>query len=408
MEYQYHIFSPYRVCQLGAHVDHQHGLVTGFAIDKGVDLWFNVREDSTVKLTSRTFEGDVEFEIDKPSQVKEHHWGDYARGAKFALRKRFELKRGIKGVIQGSLPVGGLSSSAAVLIAYVMAFAKANDVTLQPFEVVKIASEAEREYIGLNNGLLDQACIALSKKNQLLFLDCDSNEYRVIPFGRVTNTNNTNLTNLKDSNNSVDSCSELPFEIGIFFSGLTRSLVNSDYNLRVYECKTAAWNMLAYTDQPLKTFDKTFLRDIPKATFEKTRIAMPARFARRAEHFYSEYRRVRQGVTAWETGNLKLFGKLSFDSCESSIHNYECGSPELIAIYEIMRQLPGVYGGRFSGAGFKGACIALVDPAYKDEIQKVLTEKYLEQFPEYEKTFQVFWVKPDDGARFVNEHESHE
>ncbi len=414
MEYQYHIFSPYRVCPLGAHVDHQHGLVTGFAIDKGVDLWFNVCDgqrskvegqrswgENHVHLESRTFEGSVDFDIDAPSQVKEHHWGDYARGAKYALKKRFELKRGIEGVIQGSLPVGGLSSSAAVLIAYVMAFAKANDVTLQPFEVVKIASEAEREYIGLNNGLLDQACIALSKKNQLLFLDCDSNEYRLIPFGRVTNTNNTNLTNLKDSHNSSDSCSDLPFEIGIFFSGLTRSLVNSDYNLRVYECKTAAWNMLAYTDQPLKTFDKTFLRDIPKATFEKTRIAMPQRFARRAEHFYSEYRRVRQGVTAWETGNLKLFGKLSFDSCESSIHNYECGSPELIAIYEIMRQLPGVYGGRFSGAGFKGACIALVDPAYKDEIQKVLTEKYLEQFPEYEKTFQVFWVKPDDGARFV-------
>ena len=45
-------------------------------------------------------------------------------------------------------------------------------------------------------------------------------------------------------------------QFGIFFSGLTRSLVNSDYNLRVFECKTAAWNMLAYTDQPLKTFDK--------------------------------------------------------------------------------------------------------------------------------------------------------
>ena len=66
-----------------------------------------------------------------------------------------------------------------------------------------------------------------------------------------------------------------------------------------------------------------------------------------------------------------------------------------------MRSLPGVYGGRFSGAGFKGACIALVDPQYKDEIEKELTERYLEQFPEYEKTFQVFWVKPDDGARFV-------
>lgn len=412
-EYKYHIFSPYRVCPLGAHVDHQHGLVTGFAIDKGVDLWFDVNDSqkskvegqnavggqrskvegiSHVHLESKTFEGVVDFEIDKPSQVREHHWGDYARGAKYALRKRFELKRGITGVIQGSLPVGGLSSSAAVLIAYVMAFAKANDIKLQPFEVVKIASEAEREYIGLNNGLLDQACIALSKKNQLLFLDCDSDDYRLIPFGGQRES-------VKGQRSDDQG---LPFEIGIFFSGLTRSLVNSDYNLRVYECKTAAWNMLAYQEQPLKTFDKTFLRDVPKETFEKTRDIMPARFARRAEHFYSEYRRVRQGVTAWETGNLQLFGKLSFASCESSIHNYECGSPELIAIYEIMRSLPGVYGGRFSGAGFKGACIALVDPAYKEEIQKVLTEKYLEQFPEYEKTFQVFWVKPDDGARFLD------
>ena len=379
--YQYHIFSPYRVCPIGAHVDHQHGLVTGFAIDKGVDLWFNVRQDSMVNLTSGSFEGDVSFDIAKPSQVREKHWGDYARGAKYALKKRFELQYGIDGHLQGSLPVGGLSSSAAVLIAYVMAFAKANDIKLQPFEVVQIASEAEREYIGLNNGLLDQACIALGRKDGLLFLDCDSDEWRIIK-------RNPKMPE---------------FEIGIFFSGLTRSLVNSDYNLRVFECKTAAWNMLAYTEQPLKTFDKTFLRDIPRETYDKTRDRMPARFARRAEHFYTEYRRVRQGVTAWETGNLELFGKLSFDSCESSIHNYECDSTELIAIYDIMRKLPGVYGGRFSGAGFKGAVIALIDPVHKADIEKALTEQYLAKFPEYEQTFQCFFVKPDDGARFVND-----
>ncbi len=381
MEFQYHIFAPYRVCPIGAHVDHQHGLVTGFAINKGVDLWFTPNTDGKVHLESRTFEGVVDFDVTQASQVKEGHWGDHARGVKYALRKRFSLRYGINGVIQGSLPVGGLSSSAAVLIAYVMAFAKANDIELQPFEIVKIASEAEREYIGLNNGILDQSCIALGKKDGLLFLDCDSNEYRIV----------------KRNPNMPD------FEIGIFFSGLTRSLINSDFNLRVYECKTAAWNIWAYMGQPLKPFEKTFLRDIPKATFDKTRIAMPERFARRAEHFYSEYRRVRQGVTAWESGNLKLFGKLSFESCESSMHNYESGSPELIAIYEIMRSLPGVYGGRFSGAGFKGACIALVDPTQKEAIEKELTKRYLEKFPEYENTFQVNFVRPDDGARFVED-----
>lgn len=88
---QFHIFSPYRVCPLGAHVDHQHGLVTRFAIDKGVDLWFDVREDSKVILDSETFSGHVEFDIAMPTLVKQGNWGDYARGAKFALQKRCKL-----------------------------------------------------------------------------------------------------------------------------------------------------------------------------------------------------------------------------------------------------------------------------------------------------------------------------
>ena len=95
------------------------------------------------------------------------------------------------------------------------------------------------------------------------------------------------------------------------------------------------------------------------------------------------------------------FGKLVFESCESSIHNYECGSKELIAIYEIMRNIDGVFGGRFSGAGFKGACIALVDPAKEDAIREELTAKYLERFPEYKDTFEVYFCKPCDGVDFL-------
>lgn len=376
---QYHIFSPYRVCPLGAHVDHQHGLVTGFAIDKGVDLWFDVAENGMVSLRSENFPGNVSFDISAPTRVKEGNWGDYARGAKFALQKRFKLSLGIRGVIKGSIPVGGLSSSAAVLIAYVMAFAKANNITLEPFEVMKIASEAEREYIGLNNGLLDQACIALGKKDHLLMLDCESNEYRLIP-------KNPQMPD---------------FELGIFFSGLTRSLTSSDYNLRVAECKTATWLVQAYENIPLKEQNKTFLRDVSESMFKRHRDEMPPRFARRAEHFFSEHKRVREGITAWETGNLEWFGSLSKASCESSIHNYECGSPELIAIYNAMLTTDGIYGGRFSGAGFKGACIALVDPAKKESIEREITEKYLAQYPQYKNSFRVYFCKSDDGARFV-------
>ena len=381
MEYPYHIFAPYRVCPLGAHVDHQHGLVSGFAIDKGVDLWFNVTKDGSVRLKSKTFPGEVNIRINDKTRVKEGNWGDYVRGAKYALSKRFVLSKGIEGEIAGSLPIGGLSSSAAVLIAYVMAFAKANSITLTKMEIIKIASEAEREYIGLNNGILDQACIVLGEQGKLLFLDTATEQYRLI----------TPPEDLAE------------YEIAIIFSGLTRSLVNSDYNLRVSECRTAAWCMQAYKDQPIKPLEQTYLREVPREIYDATKGQMPARFARRAEHFYSEYQRVRKGVTAWESGNMELFGQLVKQSCESSIHNYECGSPELIAIYESFKDLDGVYGGRFSGGGFKGAVIALVDPKCKEAVEEAITKRYLTQYPEYKKTFSIYWVHSADGAHFVEE-----
>ena len=374
-----HIFSPYRVCPLGAHVDHQHGLVTGFAIDKGVDLWYDIASDSSVELQSAQYDNTVRFDIAEPTLVRQKDWGDYARGAKYALQKRFVLKRGIQGRIQGSLPIGGLSSSAAVLVAYVMAFADANEIRLAPMEVILIASEAEREYIGLTNGILDQACIVLGKKDHLLMLDCDTNEYRLIP----------------------RAASMPPMKIGIFFSGLTRSLINSNYSLRVHECRTAAWILQAYDNVPLKTPDKTFLRDVSRDALAKYQDKMPERFVKRATHFYSEYRRVREGITAWEKGDLNWFGRLSFESCESSIHNYECGSPELVAIYNAMRQTDGIYGGRFSGAGFKGACIALCDPNKIEAIEQSVREKYLSEFPQYKDAMECYFCDIADGARIA-------
>lgn len=376
-----HIFSPYRVCPLGAHVDHQHGLVTGFAIDKGVDLWYDIARDSSVELQSAQYDNTVRFDIAEPTLVRQKDWGDYARGAKYALQKRFVLKRGIKGRIQGSLPIGGLSSSAAVLVAYVMAFADANEIRLAPMEVIMIASEAEREYIGLTNGILDQACIVLGKKDHLLMLDCDTNEYRLIP----------------------RAASMPQMKIGIFFSGLTRSLINSNYNLRVHECRTAAWILQAYDNVPLKTPDKTFLRDVSRDALAKYQDKMPERFVKRATHFYSEYRRVREGITAWEKGDLNWFGRLSFESCESSIHNYECGSPELVAIYNAMRQTEGIYGGRFSGAGFKGACIALCDPSKIEAIEQSVREKYLAEFPQYKDAMECYFCDIADGARIMED-----
>ena len=376
------IFSPYRVCPLGAHVDHQRGLISGFAIDKGVELLFVPSEDSTIDMKSLTFQGEIIFDINAACSVhnKKNDWGDYLCGAVYALKKRFQLKYGIKGLIAGSLPIGGLSSSAAVLVAYVMALAKANGIKLTPIETILIASDAEREYVGLNNWILDQSCVVLCKKDNLLYLDTETLDYQLSPL----------------SNNMPE------FEIGIIFSGLTRNLVSTDFNLRVSECKVAAWNMLASKNQTLKTLEKTFLRDVPESYFHETKGDYPDRFRRRAEHFFTECGRVKQGVSAWQKGDIRSLGKLMFESCESSINNYESGGTELIAIYEIMRKTDGIYGGRFSGAGFKGACICLIDPTKKESIRQSVTAKYLEQFPQYKDSFELHYCKTDSGARFVD------
>ena len=375
------IFAPYRVCPLGAHVDHQHGLVSGFAIDKGVELLFIPSPDSTIEMRSLSFKGEVNIDLNMPSVFKKNDWGDYLRGAVYALKKRFHLKYGVKGLIKGSLPIGGLSSSAAVLVAYVMAICDANEISLTPMEIIRITSEAEREFVGLNNGILDQASVVLSEKDNLLYLDTDTNDYSLLP-----------LSN------------EMPaFEVGIIFSGLTRSLISSDYNLRVHECKVAAWNILASKNQKLNTFEKTFLRDVPESFYLETKDTFPNRFSRRADHFYSECNRVKQGMNAWQKGDIHTFGQLIFNSCASSISNYECGSPELIALYKIMLDTEGIYGGRFSGAGFKGACICLIDPKKKDKIKRKIQTNYLELFPQYQSCFEFHYCKTESGARFVPE-----
>ena len=90
------------------------------------------------------------------------------------------------------------------------------------------------------------------------------------------------------------------------------------------------------------------------------------------------------GAEAWRRGDLEAYGQLSFESGRSSIENWETGSDELKTLYDIMRRTKGIYGGRFSGAGFKGCCMALIDPAYREEILDTVGREYLSVFPALE------------------------
>ena len=190
-----------------------------------------------------------------------------------------------------------------------------------------------------------------------------------------------------------------PYEIAIFFSGLERSLASSKFNMRVDECRSAAYALKAFSGMDYGKFEETNLRDVPYEVYLKYKDRLPENWAKRAEHWYTEFDRVQRGAEAWRRGDIEEFGKLSFESGRSSIYNWETGSPELIRLYEIMTKTDGIYGGRFSGAGFKGCCMALIDPAYRDEIIARVEREYLASFPKLRGKYSAHICHTANGVR---------
>jgi len=71
----------------------------------------------------------------------------------------------------------------------------------------------------------------------------------------------------------------------------------------------------------------------------------------------------------------------------------------LKTLYEIMTQTDGIYGGRFSGAGFKGCCMALIDPAFEESIKEKVEREYLKAFPQLEGKYSAHICESADGVR---------
>lgn len=370
-------FCPYRICPLGAHVDHQFGKINGLAINYGIHIAYSVKHNGVIELSSLNFPKRAQFHISSVPEEKVGDWADHLRGATKMIAEKYKLKVGLCGVIEGSLPIGGLSSSAAVIIAFMSALCKLNDIYLSEMELIMLAKKAENEYVGVSCGKLDQSCEVLCKKDNLLYLDTKDDSYELIPVNPVMK----------------------PYKIAILFSGLERSLASSKYNMRQDECKAAAYALKAFSGMEYGKFVDTRLRDVPPEVFNELNDRLPENWRKRAIHYYEETARAEAGAEAWRNGDLDSYGKLVFESGYSSIYNYESGSEELKTLYDIMRNTDGIYGGRFSGAGFKGCCMALIDPDYAESIERNVEEKYLKAYPHLSGKYSFHICESADGVR---------
>ncbi|XP_048133461.1 galacturonokinase isoform X1 [Rhodamnia argentea] len=380
------VVSPYRICPLGAHIDHQGGTVCAMTIDKGILLGFVPSGDSQVHLRSEQFRGEVRFRVDeiqhpKPmsgtnlkvqsngssTQHEDCDWGNYARGAQYALQSRgHRLSQGIIGFICGSkgLDSSGLSSSAAVGIAYLLAFERANNLLMSPAENIEYDRLIENEYLGLKNGILDQSAILLSSHGCLTSMNCKTKKHELICFSKLQK--------------------DIPlvpkaFKILLAFSGLKQALTsNPGYNRRVEECQEAAKFLL---DASGNGKTEPVLSDVHPEVYEAYKHKLETNLAKRAEHYFSENMRVLKGIETWASGDMEKFGELISASGLSSIRNYECGAEPLIQLYEILLRAPGVFGARFSGAGFRGCCLAFVDTHKAAEAASFVRGEYSKRQP---------------------------
>lgn len=370
-------FCPYRICPVGAHSDHNLGKVTGFAIDKGLHIAYAAKHNGVVEMTSLQFPKRAQWHISSVPEKKVDDWADYLRGATLSLEKNYRLKVGVCGVIEGSLPIGGLSSSAAVIIAFLEALCSVNGISLEPQELIDMAYDAERNYVGVSVGKLDQSCEVLSREGHLLYLDTLDGSYELIPTNPAMK----------------------PWKIAIFFSGLERNLFGSKFNMRVDELRSGVYALQAFAGLEYGKFREAMARNVPREVYEQYKERLPLQWAKRCEHWYTEFERVEKAAEAWRRGDIEEYGRLSFESGWSSIHNWESGAPEQIRLYEIMTRTDGIYGGRFSGAGFKGCCMALIDPAYEESVVRSVSEEYLKSFPEMEGKYAAFICSSADGIK---------
>jgi galactokinase/galacturonokinase len=107
------------------------------------------------------------------------------------------------------------------------------------------------------------------------------------------------------------------------------------------------------------------------------------------------------GIAAWNRGDMKLFGRLMNESCLSSFVNYEVGSPELVALEEIISTTEGVYGSRLNGGGYGGSVTAFVKRDFSEDEALGILDRYRKKYPGPGADADAYFAGSDEGLRLL-------
>jgi galactokinase len=342
--------APGRVNLIGGHVDYNQGLVLPAAVELEVAVAFAPRIDSRLRILSLELEQTVELDISELAPGSVDGWAAYPAGVAWAFGRAGYDVKGLDAVVAGNVPIGaGLSSSAAIEVAFALALRETTGLELPELELAKLGQHAENRFVGVACGIMDQATSACAREGSALLLDCRSLELRHAP---------------------------LPSGLCIVVldSGVKRELRASEYNARRRECEEAV-TRLTEVDDEIES-----LRDVSPESLQSMLRHLRPPLDRRVRHVVGEIERVRLAAAALEQGEIERFGELMLASHRSLRDDYQVSIEELDALVELAVAAPGVVGGRMTGAGFGGCTVSLVRAASVDDFLSHVARGYEERF----------------------------
>jgi galactokinase len=327
-------YAPGRVELLGNHTDYNQGVVLAAAIDRGLTVAGIRRDDDEIKLSSQLIDDPITTSLSQLHPLTKSRWANYALGVVAQFRAAGYQIGGFAAEVSGDLPAGaGLSSSAAFEVATAGFLMALHDLRLDPREVARLCRRAENDFVGVQSGLLDQLTSVFGRADHLVFLDCQSEEIRAIPF-------------------PTDAVMVVAQSRG------KHDLLESLYNKRRDECAAAA-----------RALGVASLREVTPAELERAGPKLDRVLRRRAAHIVGENERVFRAVEILRSrGSQVEFGALMNASHESSRTNFENSTADLDRLVQMARSVPGVFGSRLTGGGFGGGTVTLVKSAYAADV----------------------------------------
>jgi galactokinase len=368
--------APGRVNLLGEHVDYNAGPVLPAAIDRAVRLTAYMRSDALLDLHALDLGESVQVDLralDMRQDVYSQplpRWALYPAGVAWALLKHGLEPSGMSASFTSDIPIGaGLSSSAALEMAFATAWRAAGDWQVDTLTLAQYALMAENQYAGLNCGLLDQFASGMGVAGHAVYFDTRSLAWEPIP---------------------------LPAGVAIIIadSGIRHDLVTSEYNLRRADCEIA----FAILQTHLPEIEA--LRDVSPQQFAQYSGILPPKVRMHAQHVVEECARVDAAVPLLKAGKIAEFGKL-VTACHASLRDlYEVSLPDIDRLVELALYLPGCWGARLTGGGFGGCTINLVEEAQAQAFIAALKAGYFEATG---RETPVYLCHASQGAHVVEE-----